>query len=88
MPYSITKNARPKRLLARIAIDRKKVEAEFDRVYDEEKEKRLSNGASEKVALHVAAQKACGVVDRYWREVLPRFGYDYIKRKDGYEYGR
>ncbi len=41
----------------------------------------LLNGASEKVALHVAAQKACGVVDRYWREILPRFGYEYIKMK-------
>ena len=83
-----TEKARPKLLLARITIDENRIMSEFDRVLDSEKEKQLAKGLSDEQALHIAMQKAAGVVDRYWRETLPRFGFEYVKRKKKYEYGR
>ena len=49
------------------------------------KEKQLHG---EKQARHVARQKQVGVLNAYYKEVFPQYGFEYITRKKEYKYNR
>lgn len=56
----------------------------YDRAYNEAR----ASGGSIGHATHVARQASVGVLNRYWKDTLPQFGYQYVTRKDPYHYGR
>lgn len=42
----------------------------------------------EKQARHVARQKQVGVLNAYYKEIFPQYGFEYITRKKEYRYNR
>ena len=75
-------------LQSRVAADTPKMKANLQKTFLEAYTKAIKNGKPKKSAMHEAAQRAAGEVDRYWATVLPQFGFEYITRKKGYNYGR
>ena len=62
----------------------KAIKAEYKKVYTEA----VGRGKSREAAYHEAAQKATGLMDAYWKKILPQYGFEYVTRKRGYRYGR
>ena len=48
----------------------------------------LKSGKSDRQAQHIARQKAVGELHKYFKETLPKYGFEYITRKDPYPYQR
>lgn len=57
-------------------------------VYDQAYKEAIRAGKPEKEARHLARQKGVGVLNKYWADTLPKYGYEYITRKEDYRYGR
>lgn len=66
-------------LYARVKKDMPSLEAEM---------RRQAQSASKKLSATGRRQIYTGVLDRYYSEVLPEYGFDYITRKKGYNYNR
>ena len=52
--------------------------------YNEAKKRGLSTKAQH----HYARQKAVGVLNKFYKDVMPRYGFEYVTRKESYEYNR
>ena len=83
-----TNKAKGKLLLARIATDQAKLERELEQTFYDTYVAAKKAGKSTKTANHMAAQKATGIIDAYWKKTLPRFGFEYVTPNKRYEYGR
>ena len=66
-------------LYARVKKDMPSLEAEM---------RQQAQSASKKLSATDRRQIYTGVLDRYYSEVLPEYGFDYITRKKGYNYHR
>ena len=66
-------------LYARVKKDMPGLEAEM---------RHQAQRASKKLSATGRRQIYTGVLDRYYSEVLPEYGFDYITRKEGYNYHR
>ena len=66
-------------LYARVKKDMPSLEAEM---------RRQAQSAGKKLSATGRRQIYTGVLDRYYSEVLPEYGFDYITRKKGYNYHR
>lgn len=66
-------------LYARVKKDMPGLEAEM---------RRQAQSAGKKLSATGRRQIYTGVLDRYYSEVLPEYGFDYITRKKGYNYHR
>lgn len=66
-------------LYARVKKDMPGLEAEM---------RQQAQSASKKLSATGRRQIYTGVLDRYYSEVLPEYGFDYITRKKGYNYHR
>lgn len=66
-------------LYARVKKDMPGLEAEM---------RRKAQSAGKKLSATGRRQIYTGVLDRYYSEVLPEYGFDYITRKKGYNYHR
>lgn len=75
-------------LKKQIIRDREKLTKAYTNKFEEIYEKSIDRGMRREQALHMAVQQAAGIVDTYWKRVLPQFGFDYVKRKKEYRYGR
>lgn len=62
----------------------KSIKTEFQKAF----KNAIARGQTRESALHEAAQKATGLMDAYWKQVLPQYGFEYVTRKRGYRYGR
>lgn len=89
MNYIMRRTARadPEGLRSRINKDylRLKQDAKdaYKKAYQEERELH-----GEKQAMHVARQKQVGVLNAYYKEFFPAYGFEYITRKKEYQYNR
>lgn len=83
-----TNNSNPKGL--RTAINRAIpiLERNIQRSYMRAYNRALDSGKSSKEARHVARQRAVGVLNAYYKRTFPKYGYEYITRKESYKYGR
>lgn len=75
-------------LRAQIASDKPAIRANMKTTYDKAYNEARASGGSIGHATHVARQASVGVLNRYWKDTLPQFGYQYVTRKDPYHYGR
>lgn len=66
-------------LYNKVISDQPKLESEV---------KRRANSAGKNLSPESRRQIYTGVLDRYWKKTLPQFGFDYITRKEGYNYNR
>ena len=57
---------------------------ELNRAYNDA----INSGASVKTANLISAQRGTGIIQAYWREVLPQYGFEYVTPKKEYVYGR
>lgn len=64
-----------KALLDRINKDAPKLDSEFNRIARETFLEFLKQGKSSRDAAHVARQKSVGLLNRYWKDTLPQYGY-------------
>lgn len=82
-----TKQADPQGLRNRINKDylalKKKSRDAYQKAYQEYREE---HGA--KQARHIARQKQVGILNAYYREVFPEYGFEYVTRKKEYQYNR
>ena len=62
----------------------KDIKAEFVNTF----KKATAEGKSISAANHEAAQVATGIVQRYWRNTLPKYGFIFVTPKNDYKYGR
>lgn len=44
--------------------------------------------AGKNISASAKRQMYTGVLDRYWKEILPQYGFDYVTRKEVYNYNR
>lgn len=75
-------------LQSRIASDKSVMETRIKSEYQTAYSNAIKAGKSNASALHLAAQKATGIMDTYWKKVLPQYGFEYIKRNSYYTYNR
>ena len=83
-----TEASNGKGLRKQVKRDKKDLTQRYKGKYRREYRRLTKNGVPSAQARHVARQKASGVMDRYFKTVLPQYGFEYIKRKDPYNYGR
>lgn len=50
--------------------------------------RRAASAAGSNLSAASRRQVYTGVMDRYWRATLPQYGFDYIRRREGYNYNR
>ncbi len=77
-----------KGLLERLRQDEPKIDNEFRRISRETFLEFAKQGKSPEQAAHVARQKSVGYINRYWKDTLPKYGYEYIAPKKEYDYNR
>ena len=65
-------------LYARVSRDAPNLEAQM----------RAAANAAGATTAPARRQIYVGVLDRYWRSVLPQYNFEYVKRKTAYNYGR
>ena len=80
------RNADPKAFLAKIVSDESKLVSRADRAYMMGLKKALARGKPWRSALHVARQMEVGEISAWYKENAPKYGYEYIVRKEPYEY--
>lgn len=83
-----TNEARPTELLAKIAQEKPQVEARRSALYTNTYQDAIDKGKTQEQALHIARQQSVGVLHKYFKQVLKRYGFEYVARKKPYHYGR
>ena len=72
----------------RIARDSKNMEKNIVNTYKKSYNKAIASGKSENTARHESAQRAAGLIQEYWRKILPQYGFVFVTPKKEYNYGR
>lgn len=75
-------------LVERVKSDEGSVTQRFSSTYRNVYDSARNRGKSNEAALHEARQKAVGSINAYWKEILPKYGFEYVTRKGGYTYNR
>lgn len=75
-------------LRTRINRDYTKLISNISKTYRDSYKQAVSSGKSRSQAMHIARQSAVGTLNRYYKDVMPKYGYEYITRKESYRYGR
>lgn len=75
-------------LQSRIIKDAGTIKTSIKTMYSDTYKNAVKNGKSKEAAAHEAAQKATGVMDAYWKKVLPKYGFEYVTPRKEYRYGR
>ena len=75
-------------LMNQMLKDAPKVESSFKSEYKRTYDSLKAAGRSEAQARHEARQKAVGQINRYYKNTMPKYGFEYITRKKGYDYNR
>ena len=83
-----TNNANPRGLRNKINRDYQKLQRNISDTYKKAYDKTIKSGGSRQNARHVARQSAVGLLNRYYKNTMSKYGYEYITRKEAYEYGR
>lgn len=86
-----TSKATPKntsRLGRKLRNEEGKVMNNMADAYNKTYKSAIASGKSKSQAMHMARQTAVGVIDKYWSDTLPKYGFTYTKRKKNYKYGR
>lgn len=83
-----TGKAKPAGLLNRINTDRTKLERQIKDTAQKAYNAAIKSGKSSAHANHIASQKGIGLLNRYWKNTLPKYGFEYITRKNPYPYQR
>ncbi len=73
-------------LYNQINKDYVKLKADIQSTYNYAYDKSIANGDNVKHAKHVARQTAVGILNAYYKKVMPQFGFEYITRKKNYSY--
>lgn len=82
-----TKKSSPKGLRNRINKDYLQLKSDMKEAYEKSYQETIKlHGRNH--AMHVARQKQVGVLNAYYKEVFPQYGYEYITRKKEYKYNR
>lgn len=84
MNYIIRRNssntdAKSRELYNRVRADAPALQAEMNRA---------ATAAGRNLSPASRRQIYTGVLDRYWKKTLPQYGFDYVTRKEGYNYNR
>lgn len=90
MNYIMRRTARsnPTALRNRVARDQARLEGEMKTTYTDAYNRAISSGKTPSAARHEARQQAVGRLNRYWKDTMPQYGYEYVTRKEPYRYGR
>lgn len=56
--------------------------------YETTFKKAIAAGKSTKQAKHEARQRAVGILNAYYKRTMPKYGFEYINRKEDYKYNR
>ena len=78
--------------LARISFglapvkDSSKMESKINLEYKKAYSKAIAEGKSKQSARHEGWQKATGIAQAYWRKTLPKYGFEFVTPKKGYNY--
>lgn len=83
-----TGNANPQGFYNQINRDYTRLKETMSDTWDISYHGAVKEGKSTKIARHEARQKTVGVLNKYYKETAPKFGYEYITRKTEYEYNR
>lgn len=83
-----TAKANPNGLRNRINKDFVKLKTDIAKEYRDTYANATKDGKTKAQARHMARQKAVGVLNRYYKDTMPKYGYEYITRKEQYRYGR
>ncbi len=65
-----------------------RLNSEMDEMWDNSFLEARKSGSTKKNAIHIARQRAVGVLNKYYKEMATKYGYEYITRKEEYHYGR
>lgn len=90
MNYIIRRGAKPnpQGYYRRINRDYQKLQKSISREYNKAYDKAMKSGMPRKSALHQARQKGVGILNSYYKQTAPQYGYEYITKKNPYNYGR
>lgn len=83
-----TSSADGKGLYNQINKDYVKLNKSLETTYKAAYTKSINAGSSVSQARHVARQESVGELNKYWKNTMPKYGFEYITRKTSYEYGR
>lgn len=83
-----TSNADPQGLQRRMLRDANRLENQVMSEYNKSRNSALAAGKTPRQAEHEARQKAVGRLNRYYKNTMPKYGYEYITRKESYSYQR
>jgi len=83
-----TGRANAKGFYDQINRDYTKLVSGLSKTYDKAYNTAKTKGANTKAAMHVARQSAVGTLNQYYKKTAGKFGFNYVTRKEAYEYGR
>lgn len=83
-----TANADSQALRDRINRDFQRIDAKWQQVYKDAYSNAIKSGKTKMQARHIARQKGVGVLNAYYKRTFPKFGFEYITRKESYKYNR
>ena len=75
-------------LMKQMLKDAPKLESKFRSEYRSRYNSLRAAGKSEPQAKHEARQKAVGMINRYYKNTMPKYGFEYVTRKNPYPYQR
>lgn len=58
----------------------------FEKRYNQYFDEKIKSGSSVKTAMHYARQKSIGIINRFWQNTAPKYGYEYVKINKKYDY--
>lgn len=80
------RKADPKAFLDQIDADKRALSTKATKTYNAAYKEALANGKSQKAAIFIARQKQVGLFHAYYKENAAKYGFEYVARKDPYEY--
>ncbi|MBQ7516006.1 MAG: hypothetical protein IJS96_06955 [Schwartzia sp.] len=75
-------------LMQRMLKDANGLEAQVKSEARKARKRALSTGKTPQQAEHEARQKGVGVLNRYYKDTMPKYGFEYVTRKNPYPYQR
>lgn len=75
-------------LMAQIQKDTPRLENQIVSEFKSAYNGAIAQGKSRELALHEGAQRGTGIMQTYWRQTLPQYGFEFVTPKKEYDYGR